>query len=131
MPTIGLEDSSNTYEAIKKGIRRFEITANNKVSLGIQQAIKEGVVKREELYVKAGVSPMTDRSPEGIRACCTEALGHCGLEYFDQFQIYSPLNFDLDEKTGKMTQVNIPLRVTWEAMEMLVKDKLVKHIGLS
>lgn len=85
LPTIGLEDSSNTYNAIKQGIRRFDITANNDVSLGIQQAIKEGLVQREEIWVKAGVSPMTDRSPDGIKACCIAALKQCGLEYFDQF----------------------------------------------
>jgi diketogulonate reductase-like aldo/keto reductase len=53
------------------------------------------------------------------------------MDYFDQFQLYSPLCFDFDEQQGRMIEVNHPLKVTWQAMEALVADKLVKHIGLS
>lgn len=125
MPILGLgtwtlkgqtcEDS--VYHALKTGYRLIDTAryyGNEKdVGRGIQRAIKEGVVKREEIFVTSKIMPSDyDRAYKGIE----DSLKDLGLDYLDLILIHQP-GYD-DESV-------------YRAMEEALKNGLVKSIGIS
>ncbi len=125
MPILGLgtwtlkgqtcEDS--VYHALKTGYRLIDTAryyGNEKdVGRGIQRAIKEGLVKREEIFVTSKIMPSDyDRAYKGIE----DSLKDLGLDYLDLILIHQP-GYD-DESV-------------YRAMEEALKNGLVKSIGIS
>ena len=125
MPILGLgtwtlkgqtcEDS--VYHALKTGYRLIDTAryyGNEKdVGRGIQRAIKEGLVKREEIFVTSKIMPSDyDRAYKGIE----DSLKDLGLDYLDLILIHQP-GYD-DESV-------------YRAMEKALKNGLVKSIGIS
>ena len=125
MPILGLgtwtlkgqtcEDS--VYHALKTGYRLIDTAryyGNEKdVGRGIQRAIKEGLVKREEIFVTSKIMPSDyDRANKGIE----DSLKDLDLDYLDLILIHQP-GYD-DESV-------------YRAMEEALKNGLVKSIGIS
>ena len=125
MPILGLgtwtlkgqtcEDS--VYHALKTGYRLIDTAryyGNEKdVGRGIHRAIKEGLVKREEIFVTSKIMPSDyDRAYKGIE----DSLKDLGLDYLDLILIHQP-GYD-DESV-------------YRAMEEALKNGLVKSIGIS
>ena len=125
MPILGLgtwtlkgqtcEDS--VYHALKTGYRLIDTAryyGNEKdVGRGIQRAIEEGLVKREEIFVTSKIMPSDyDRAYKGIE----DSLKDLGLDYLDLILIHQP-GYD-DESV-------------YRAMEEALKNGLVKSIGIS
>ena len=125
MPILGLgtwtlkgqtcEDS--VYHALKTGYRLIDTAryyGNEKdVGRGIQRAIKEGLVKREEIFVTSKIMPSDyDRAYKGIE----DSLKDLGLDYLDLILIHQP-GYD-DESV-------------YRALEEALKNGLVKSIGIS
>ena len=148
MPTVGLglwkipneKAADVTYSAIEAGYRLLDSACdygNEKESgEGIRRAIDAGIVKREELFV---VSKLwnTFHRPENVKIGLQKTLADMGLEYLDLYLIhfpcpmkfvpietrYPPDSSEFDEE--------VTYQQTWEAMESLVDEGLVKHIGFS
>ena len=125
MPILGLgtwtlkgqtcEDS--VYHTLKTGYRLIDTAryyGNEKdVGRGIQRAIEEGLVKREEIFVTSKIMPSDyDRAYKGIE----DSLKDLGLDYLDLILIHQP-GYD-DESV-------------YRAMEEALKNGLVKSIGIS
>ena len=125
MPILGLgtwtlkgqtcEDS--VYHALKTGYRLIDTARyyGNEIDVGrgIQRAIKEGLVKREEIFVTSKIMPSDyDRAYKGIE----DSLKDLGLDYLDLILIHQP-GYD-DESV-------------YRAMEEALKNGLVKSIGIS
>ena len=125
MPILGLgtwtlkgqtcEDS--VYHALKTGYRLIDTAryyGNEKdVGRGIQRAIEEGFVKREEIFVTSKIMPSDyDRAYKGIE----DSLKDLDLDYLDLILIHQP-GYD-DESV-------------YRAMEEALKNDLVKSIGIS
>jgi len=114
-------------DAIDLGYRHIDTTpiGKNEVEVGeaIAAKIKEGVVKREELYV---VGKMLDtkifHNPALIKAGILTTLRNLNLAYIDLYIITCPEGdlFAADAFTD-----------TWDEMEKLVDYFLVKSIGLA
>ena len=108
---------------------------------GVARAIKEGIVKREDLFL---VSKLWNsfHDEERVDPICKKQLKDWGIDYFDLYIVHFPISlkyvdpseryppgFTYDGENvvpGKAT-----IRETWTAMEALVQKGLCKSIGIS
>ncbi|EXJ85839.1 alcohol dehydrogenase [Capronia coronata CBS 617.96] len=138
--------SDVVYNAIKTGYRHFDGACDygneKEAGEGIRRAIKDGLVKREDIFVTTKLWA-TFHSPEHVEQAAKKQLGDWGLEYFDLYLIHFPLplqyvdpaeryppGWSIAADKWETKTANIPLATTWKAMESLVDAGLVKNIGL-
>lgn len=108
---------------------------------GVARAIKEGIVKREDLFI---VSKLWNSFHEAdkVEPAARKQLADWGLDYFDLYLMHFPIALKYVDPaeiyppgwTGKIDHVefsNATTQETWQAMESLVDKKLVRSIGLS
>lgn len=108
---------------------------------GVARAIKEGIVKREDLFI---VSKLwnTFHEADKVEPIARKQLADWGIDYFDLYLIHFPIALkyvDPAEKyppgwTGTKNEIefsNATIQETWQAMESLVDKKLTRSIGIS
>jgi len=112
---------------------------------GIKRALDEGLCTRQDLFV---VSKLwnTFHRPEHVKEACQKTLADLGVEQLDLYLIHFPIAmkyvpiearyppewiFDPSAAEPKMElDTGVTFQQTWHAMEQLVKDGLVKNIGV-
>lgn len=137
--------AQQVYDAIKCGYRLFDGAMDygneKEVGEGINRALKEKIVKREELVV---VSKLWNsyHHPENVPKALNRVLTDLNLDYLDIFYIHFPIAqkfipFEKKYPTGFYCGENgwefenVPLASTWAAMEELVGKGLIKSLGIS
>jgi len=137
-----------TYQAIKAGYRCIDEACDygneEQCGQGIKKAIDEGVVKREDLWITSKLWNTYHRK-EHVLDVCKRSLKDLGLEYLDLYLIHFPISLkfvpfetryppewvhDPSSADPRMEEDMVSFQETWQAMEQLVKDGLVKNIGV-
>jgi D-xylose reductase len=102
MPAVGLglwklpnlDCQRIVYNAIKTGYRLLDSAAiyenEKEVGLGIKQALEEGAVKRDDLFVTSKLWNTYHRK-EHVRDACLKTLTDLGLEYLDLYLVHFPI----------------------------------------
>lgn len=155
-PNVGLglwkiakEDCEQTvFDAIKAGYRHLDSACDygNEVEVGrgIAKAIEHGLCTREELIITSKLWN-TYHAPEHVKLALEKTLTDLGLAYLDVYLIHFPIAqafvefetryppewfFDPNVENPTMKLAPVPLYQTWQAMESLVDEGLVKEIGV-
>ncbi len=127
------------YWAIEAGYKHIDcakIYQNEKeVGEGIAQAIKDGLVTRDDLFVTSKLWNNAHHEDE-VRLAAEGTLKDLGLEYLDLYLVHWPIAFREGVTFAKVrddfyTYDEIPLGETWKAMQSLKGSGLVRHIGVS
>jgi len=154
MPLLGLglwkipkmDTERVVYDALSTGYRLLDSACDygNEVEAGkgIARALADKLLTREQLFVTSKLWNTYHRK-EHVRAACERTLRDLGLGYLDLYLIHFPIALKFvpfDERyppewkrfpdRGGMEEDNVPFAETWTAMEQLVRDGLVRHIGV-
>lgn len=116
----GSDLAKNVKHAIKVGYRSIDTAFiyqnETSVGQGIKEAIEEGLVTREELFITTKVWNDGLSFDETIQAY-EDSLKRLGLDYIDLYLIHWP---GLDENYVTV----------WKALEQLYKEERVRAIGV-
>jgi D-xylose reductase len=140
-PTIVLE-------AARAGYRHFDCACDygneEQVGRGLQAILDQGVCGRDDLWITSKLWN-TYHAAEHVELACKKSLADLGVDYLDLYMIHFPIATefvpfeeryppgwvrDPDEATPRMRPVAIPIEETWKAMEDLVSNGLVRHLGV-
>jgi diketogulonate reductase-like aldo/keto reductase len=106
--------------ALEVGYRHFdtaEMYASGHSEELLGQAVRESDIPREELFITSKVSASHLHHDNVLRSC-ENSLRHLGMDYLDLYLIHWPLS-------------NIPLGETCRALNQLVREGRVRHVGVS
>ncbi|MFD2201301.1 aldo/keto reductase [Shivajiella indica] len=147
MPIIGLgtwkskpgEVFQAVLWALEAGYRHIDCAAlyNNEKEVGnaFEQAFKENIVKREDLFVTSKLWNSNHRLDD-VPTALKKTLKDLKLDYLDLYLIHWPISFKpgvgfAQHREEFYTYSDVPLIQTWEGMEHCKEQGLTKHIGVS
>ncbi|SEC45486.1 alcohol dehydrogenase (NADP+) [Maribacter dokdonensis] len=147
MPILGLgtfrSEPNEVYNAvlsaIKIGYRHIDCAAaygnEKEVGNAIAEAIKQGLVTREDLWVTSKLWNAS-HGEENVIPALHQTLEDLQLEYLDLYLIHWPVALkkgtEMPEKASDFVPLSeVPLTNTWKGMEAVLEQGLAKHIGVS
>lgn len=147
MPILGLgtfrfepnEVYNAVLSAIKIGYKHIDCAAaygnEKEVGNAIAEAIKQGLVTREDLWVTSKLWNAS-HGEENVVPALNQTLEDLQLEYLDLYLIHWPVALkkgtEMPEKASDFIPLSeVPLTNTWKGMEAALEQGLAKHIGVS
>jgi D-xylose reductase len=157
VPSVGLGlwkiDRSITAGVVQSsidiGYRHFDAACDYgneaEVGEGLAAAISSKKVRRDELWVTSKLWNTYHRG-EHVRTAVTRTLSDLRLDYLDLYLVHFPISLafvpfehryppgwfhDPGAASPAMKSDLVPIRETWEAMQELVYQGLVREIGVS
>jgi D-xylose reductase len=135
-------------EAIRIGYRHLDCACDygneTEVGEGLSAAIREGLCRREELWVTSKLWN-TYHEPKHVRPACERSLRDLKLDVLDLYLVHFPIALayvpfdvryppewfhDPAAPHPVMKPIHVPYAETWAAMEELQRAGLVKRIGV-
>ncbi|KAH8646876.1 putative aldo-keto reductase [Xylariales sp. PMI_506] len=154
MPLVGFglwkvpkENAADTvYNAIKVGYRLFDgaydYQNEKEAGEGIRRAISEGLVERKDIFITTKLWNNYHRKEHAVAMAKAQnetwGLGYidlflihfpCALKYIDPEVRRYPAWWMDDQET--VEEDKVPIRETWESLEQLVDEGVVRSIGVS
>eukprot|EP00731_Ephydatia_muelleri_P031599 Em0023g106a len=130
-------------QALKNGYKHIDCARmyHNETEIGdaLARCFKEGVVKREEVFITSKLWS-NDQAPQDVETACRSSLKDLKLDYLDLYLIHQSAALSLDASRDDVNTITEEQKLgysaekmakTWEAMEKLVEKGLVKSIGIS
>ncbi|CAI5517114.1 unnamed protein product [Closterium sp. Naga37s-1] len=128
-------------DAVALGYRHFDCAADygNEAEVGkaLSAVLEAGAVKREELFV---TSKLWNSDHAHVREACQQSLKDLRLDYLDLYLVHFPIatkHTGIGSTRSAMGEdgvldidISVPLHEVWRHMEALVKDGLVRSIGI-
>jgi diketogulonate reductase-like aldo/keto reductase len=120
-------------EAVKVGYRHIDgakAYGNEKeVGEALQELYKEGIVKRDDLWI---TSKLWCTDHHDVEGGFQGTLDNLNCDYLDLYLMHWPVALKKDAKgTAPDDFAPLDIKKTWTAMEKLYKDGKVKAIGIS
>ncbi|UPK99199.1 hypothetical protein LCI18_010134 [Fusarium solani-melongenae] len=139
--------ADTVYEAIKAGYRLLDGACDygneKECGEGVARAIKEGIVKREDLFIVSKLW-QTYHEEQHVEPITRRQLADWQVDYFDLFLIHFPVALEyidpsvryppgwhIDDAQTEIRWGKATNQETWGAMEKLVEKGLAKSIGIS
>ena len=156
LPNVGLgfwkvaksECSQLVQDALLIGYRHLDCACDygNEASVGegIRAAFRAGLCRREDLWVTSKLWN-TYHAREHVRPAVERSLADLGLDYLDLYLIHFPIAqqfvpfekryppewfYDPHALSPRLELAPVSLAETWKGMEQLVRDGLVRNIGI-
>ncbi len=147
MPSVGLgtykSEPSQVGEAVRYAIKDVgylhidgACVYHNEREIGEVYEEVFKTIKRKDVFITSKLWN-TDHHPKDVEAACKKSLSDLHLDYLDLYLMHWSVAFaNIGEQephgpNGIVITANISVRETWEAMEDLVKQGLVKSIGVA
>ncbi len=150
MPAVGFgtlfdKDPTVTKQAVKDalevGFRHFDCAERygneEKVGVAIQEVLKAGNVRREDLFITTKLWN-TNHRPERVAPAFEASRRRLQMDYIDCYIVHTPFAFlpgedpnPRDEQGQVIYDSGVTLIETWRALERLVDEGRCKSIGLS
>ena len=147
LPILGLgtwkskpgEVRQAVYWAIEAGYRNIDCAAiyqnEREVGQGIADAIGDGLVKRQDLFITSKLWNDSHRHDD-VKPALEKTLTDLRLDYLDLYLIHWPIAFKRGVSFATLreefyTYQDVPLAQTWEGMQDQKMSALTRHIGVS
>ena len=128
-------------DALKVGFRHIDCAERYRneemVGVAIQEVLKEGKVRREDIFITTKLWNNNHR-PERVGPAFEASRRRLQLDYIDCYLVHTPFAFQpgdeqdpRDEQGQVIYDKGVTLIETWRALELLVDEGKCKSIGLS